>query len=131
MIERLRLLFGSDFLLDMQTNCNRYRIPAFPSADASLTRLSRICAGVQAAKPNTNAGFSFASMEKNESVDGLTPISVVIRLIIGKSSPHFNQATMFNPDSGTCKVKRSPSNLLKCSMKKSRRSEYIFRIRLM
>jgi hypothetical protein len=75
------------------------------SADASLRRLSRICVGVQAAKPNTNAGFNFTWAQKNESVDGLTPISVVIRLILGKSSSCFNQATMFNPASGTCKVK--------------------------
>jgi len=35
-------------------------LPPFVSADASLIRLSRICVGVQAANPNTNAGFSFA-----------------------------------------------------------------------
>src|SRR5262249_12236888 len=92
------------------------------SADASLTRLSLICVGVQAANPKTNAGFSFAWMQKNESGEGLTPISSVMRLIIVKSSSRFSQATMFNPASGTCKVKRSPSNSLNCLIKKSRRS---------
>jgi hypothetical protein len=61
-------------------------------------------------------------MQKKESADGLTPTSSVIRLIMGKSSSRFSQATMFNPASGTCKVNRSPSNSLNCLMKKSRRS---------
>src|SRR5262249_2923624 len=36
------------------------------NADASLIRPSRICVGVHAAKPKTNAGLSFASMQKND-----------------------------------------------------------------
>ena len=51
-------------------------------------------------------------MQKNESAEGLTPISNVIRLIIGKSSSRFNQATMFNPASGTCKVKTVTKQLI-------------------
>jgi hypothetical protein len=35
-------------------------LPRLRSANASLIRLSRICVGVQAANPNTNAGFRFA-----------------------------------------------------------------------
>src|SRR6266540_463256 len=77
--------------------------------DASLRRLSRICARVQAAKPKTNAGFSFAWMQNDDSGDGLTPISRVTRLVIGKSSSRLSQATKFNPASGICRVKRSPS----------------------
>ena len=76
-----------------------FKSPFYLSEDASLRRLSRICAGVQAAKPKTNAGFSFASMQKDDSGDGLTPISMVTRLIIGKSSSRFSQATKFNPAS--------------------------------
>src|SRR5262245_2661813 len=53
-------------------------VRAHLSEDASLSRLSLICARVQAAKPNTKAGFSFAWIQKNESVDGLTPISVIM-----------------------------------------------------
>src|SRR5262245_54238848 len=83
----------------------QYQILFFLRADASLTRLSRICVGVQAAKPNTNAGVSLAWMQKKHSGGGLTPISSVILLIAGNSSSRFNQATMFNPASGTCKVK--------------------------
>jgi hypothetical protein len=64
-------------------------------------------------------GFSLAWMQKNESVEGGTPISSVIRLIIGMSSSCFSQATTFNPASGICKVKRSPSSSLNCLMKKS------------
>jgi hypothetical protein len=37
-----------------------FKSPLYLSEDASLRRLSRICAGVQAAKPKTNAGLSFA-----------------------------------------------------------------------
>src|SRR5205823_11984743 len=46
-------------------------LPRLLSADASLTRLSRICVGVHAANPNTKAGFSFAWLQKNESGEGL------------------------------------------------------------
>jgi hypothetical protein len=42
-------------------------VAGYLSADASLRRLSRICAGVQAANPKTNAGFSFASMQKKKT----------------------------------------------------------------
>jgi hypothetical protein len=52
--------------------------PFYLSEDASLRRLSRICARVQTAKPKTNAGFSFAWMQKVDSGDGLTPISSVL-----------------------------------------------------
>src|SRR5262245_16272569 len=83
----------------------QYQICFFLSAEASLTRLSRICVGVQAAKPNTNAGLSFASMQKNDSAVGLTAISKVRRRIIENSSSRFSQATTFNPASGICKAK--------------------------
>ena len=40
----------------------------------------------------------------------------------GTAVARFSQATTFNPASGICKVKRSPSSSLNCLMKKSRRS---------
>jgi fatty-acyl-CoA synthase len=38
-------------------------VAGYLSADASLRRLSRICARVQAANPKTNAGFGYAWMQ--------------------------------------------------------------------
>src|SRR5439155_21470144 len=60
--------------------------PPYLGADASLRRLSRICAGVQAAKPKTNAGLSLAWMQKNDSIIGLIPISARTRATLAKSA---------------------------------------------
>ena len=57
---------------------------------------------VSGGESENDAGFSWAWMQ-NESVEGRTPISSVMRLIIGKSSSRFSHATMFNPASGICK----------------------------
>ena len=76
-----------------------FKSPFYLSEDASLKRLSRVWAWVQAAKPKRNAGLSFALMQKVDSGTGLTPISWVTRLILGKSSSRFSQATKFNPAS--------------------------------
>src|SRR6266566_8414719 len=67
---------------------------------ASLTKLSRICAGVQAAKPKTSAGFSLTWMQRDDSDDGLIPISAQTRATPAKSASRRSQATKCNPASG-------------------------------
>jgi hypothetical protein len=61
-------------------------VAGYLSADASLSRLSRICAGVQAANPKTNAGFSFTAMQKKDNATGLIPISARTRATFAKSA---------------------------------------------
>jgi len=51
-------------------------------------------------------------MQKMRALNAATPISSVMRLIIGKSSLVFQQVDDVNPASGICKVKRSPSSSL-------------------
>src|SRR4029450_2503079 len=96
------------------------------SEDASLRRLSRICAGVEAAKPRINAGFSFAWMQKNDRGERLIPISRQIRPTLAKSASRRSQAMTSSPASGTSRMKCSLSNLLNSSRKNSRRSAYSF-----
>src|SRR5436190_23819183 len=100
------------------------------SALANFCRPSRIWARVQAAKPKVSAGFSSALIKHEESGDGLIPIWAQTRVITGKSPLRFSQATKCNPASGICKTKCLRNKLLNCSTKKSLRSEYNFRIRL-
>src|SRR5437868_6473582 len=99
-------------------------------AEANLVRPSRIWARDQAANPKVSAGFSSVLMKQDDSGDGLIPISAQTRVTSGKSSFRRNQATKCNPASAIWRVKYSLSSLLNCSMKKSLRSEYSFRIRL-
>jgi AraC-like DNA-binding protein len=100
----------------------QHSLPIYLSADASLRRPSRICAGVQAAKPKTYAGLSFASIQKNDSIVGLIPIWPPTRATLAKSASRRSHATRCSPVSGTSRMKRSLRNLLNSAMKNSLRS---------
>ena len=50
-------------------------------------------------------------MQKNESVEGRTPMSSVMRLIIAKSSSCFSQATMFKPILFNCGTTPTPERI--------------------
>src|SRR5438552_8604816 len=101
------------------------------SADANLLRPSRICARDHAANPKVSAGSGSAFIKHDDNGDGLIPISVQTREINRMCSFCRTQATKCNPASGISRMKYLSNNLLNCSIKKSLRSEYNFRIRLM
>ena len=101
------------------------------SAAANLPSPSRICARDHAANPNVSAGFGATLRKHDDNGDGLIPMSVHTLVISGICSFCRTQATKCNPASGISRLKYLPNNLLNCSIKKSLRSEYNFRIRLM
>src|SRR5947207_3451933 len=101
------------------------------SAAANLLRPSRICARDHAANPNVSAGFGSTFIKQDDNGDGLIPMSLQTRVITASCSSCRTQATKCNPASGISRMKYLPNDLSNCSMKKSRRSEYNFRIRLM
>src|SRR5215831_3340030 len=101
------------------------------SAAANLLSPSRICARDHAAKPKVSAGFGSTFIKHEDNGEGLRPVSVQTRVITGMCSFCRTQATKCNPASGISRMKYLPNNLLNCSIKKSLRSEYSFRIRLM
>src|SRR6266480_1487551 len=86
--------------------------------------LAFVCAGLCA-----GAGATFIKHDDNG--DGRRPMSMHTRVITGMCSFCRTQATKCNPASGISRIKYLPNNLLNCSIKKSLRSEYNFRIRLM
>src|SRR4030095_14029688 len=100
------------------------------SAAANLPRPSRICARDHAANPNVSAGFGSTFIKHDDNGDGLIPMSLQMRVITGMYSFRCTHATKCNPASGISRMKYLPNNLLNCSIKKSLRSEYNFRIRL-
>src|SRR5437763_381411 len=88
--------------------------------------LAFVCADLCA-----SAGFGSTFIEHDDNGDGLRPVSVQTRVITGMCSFCRTQATKCNPASGISRMKYLFNNLLNCSIKKSLRSEYNFRIRLM